>query len=555
MWVGTFTGLFYVDRTNKTIMRVTGLDRSLLYQLGHVTFDNATACLYEDENTLWVSTEVGGIMVVDLSTHNVFYLTKLVENPASLSGNIIRDMLKDKFGNIWVATEGWGLDVYSPLEQQFKVISNDALKATRQNTAQGQYAVNHHFLATDNSTIVVSHGKGISLYNLSVGRVTHIDLQKELDKFLVKNPSYNQYIHNNVNFVGHSMEMSNEILISTHMGQVFLDKRTGSLNFEDIKNYGRTYYDVYDGDDWHYGFRYVDELMGTPQAETRIELFNYNSVTKEKSKLFDLPTALETKEPYDYLRCDKLNSTSLYIRYSSSTFLIVNPVSYNSKIYSYLQPISNVPDSNLTILHIQKDNRMWLLGQNGLYLFNHLDGSFKDYKPFLNLYENDRIQAVFQDTDGIIWVALRYDLIRLNLSTKETFRFGQKHGLVIGGFVNSFTHNNNINKVILPVNYGLLVFNPKKLKIDTTSREMMVSEIIIDKDTLSNLRRLAFLSSTPTLAHYENFITIEFASSQLFSSGGKSYQYRLIGLDTSWVKSGNQNKVTYTNLKPGEYRF
>lgn len=126
-WVGTFTGLFYVDFFNKTITRKTGLDKELVGTPGQITFDNTRFTLKEDDQKIWFATEVGGILVYDKLTDEVKYIQKQLDNISSLSGNIIRDFEKDRYGNIWVATNSGGLDIYSPNEQQVRIISNEYL--------------------------------------------------------------------------------------------------------------------------------------------------------------------------------------------------------------------------------------------------------------------------------------------------------------------------------------------------------------------------------------------------------------------------------------------
>jgi serine phosphatase RsbU (regulator of sigma subunit)/ligand-binding sensor domain-containing protein len=556
LWVGTYSGLFYVDRQARTIHRLTGLDKSILYQKGHVTFDNATACLFEDDQTMWVSTEVGGIMIVDLETHEVKYLNKTVENPSSVGGNIIRDMMKDNYGNIWVATEGVGLDIYVPFEQQFNVLSNEFLKATRQHIAQGLYAVNAHLVSALHNEIVISHGKGISIYHIENGGVEHIDLQEEFAKFANKNPSYLKYVsHNNINFVGYCDEILDGYRINTHVGCIFLSKQTGELTFR-LKDFqGRHMMDQYDGDAWHYMIAYDHtNWLGENDVE-RPSLYHYNTVDQQRVLITRLPERIETGERFDYWKCLKVDSTKLFLRYSANSFLIMDMTDTSYDVYSYLPPYQNIPDSNATDLHIERNGTVWFATENELYSFDHRTGKFNGIKKRLGLTDKDRVHAFYRDRAGTYWIALRYDLVRYDPQTGEVFRFTQKHGLVVGGFVRQFMLPNDWNKVVFDVHYGLLIFDPKKIEFNTRPSSMFISDIVLGKDTLSQLERNEFTETAPSLDWDQNFITFEFASDLLFSTGGKSYQYRLIGLDTSWVQSGSQNKVTYTNLTHGSYQF
>jgi signal transduction histidine kinase/DNA-binding response OmpR family regulator len=50
-------------------------------------------------------------------------------------------------------------------------------------------------------------------------------------------------------------------------------------------------------------------------------------------------------------------------------------------------------------------------------------------------------------------------------------------------------------------------------------------------------------------------IGFEFAALDFTAPGQNRYHYKLMGFDPDWVDSGTARRATYTNLKPGRYRF
>ena len=68
-------------------------------------------------------------------------------------------------------------------------------------------------------------------------------------------------------------------------------------------------------------------------------------------------------------------------------------------------------------------------------------------------------------------------------------------------------------------------------------------------------RSVSFIDSL-FLNRHENNITFEFSSLDYISSTGSRYAYRLINADIDWnTIDGSENRVTYSNLMPGEYIF
>ncbi|MBL7899478.1 MAG: hypothetical protein JNJ99_13145, partial [Crocinitomicaceae bacterium] len=235
LWVGTFTGLFYVDRTEKIITRITGFDKDLLNSHGQITFDNVLSCLYENNDVIWFPTETDGIMVYDSKLKQVKYIRKELEKKSSLSGNFIMDVLKDRYGNIWVATNSGGLDVYCPTDRQFTILSNEKLKAQKMHVAQGTYAINHFAVSNVSDDILIAHGGGASVYNSSTGETKLLNVREAFLKALQQNPSLEKHNYNNPNFVGFINEIGDIYMLGTYIGQVRYNSTLQKFDFSRLE--------------------------------------------------------------------------------------------------------------------------------------------------------------------------------------------------------------------------------------------------------------------------------------------------------------------------------
>ena len=554
-WVGTYTGVFYINHKTKTIVRKTGLDKNLLESRGHITFDNVLDILFETEDVIWFRTEADGILVYDKKKDEVGYVRKSMENQSSISGNIIRDFEKDRFGNIWVATKSGGLDVYCPSEGQVKIISNAYLQADKMHYAQGQFAINCMIVSNMNPNIIVGHGNGASLYNTETGEVTRIEIRQYFLEALKRNPALEKHNHNNPNFVGVVHEILGGYILGTYCGTVKYTIATGQVDFSTM--------DLLEG---FYPAPCHGEkeilLLGSKRNKVDLDhtdLISYigklNTTTLLDEPLLYLPTDIRTGEEDNYVVFEEIDSTNYYLRFNENSFLIYNSVDNTFDTYSFLPPYQNFPDSTIRLLHIDNFGIVWLRTTNGIYAFDYKTKEIFDIQQNLDLNQDDVVRCLARDQQGILWIALNADLIRYNPSTKESFRFNRRHGFDAGGFSDRFIRKHNLEEVVIPANYGLLMFDPKRIVYHTSSPEMYISEIVIGKDTLSQDRETDFTRQRQILKHHENFITIEFAADLLYATSGKTYEYRLIGLDSSWIRTTGQNKVSYTNLGSGEYEF
>jgi ligand-binding sensor domain-containing protein/serine phosphatase RsbU (regulator of sigma subunit) len=555
LWVGTFTGLFYVDRHEKIITRVTGMDKDLLNSHGQITFDNVLTCLYENNDVIWFPTETDGIMVYDSKSKEVKYIRKELEKKSSLSGNFILDVLKDRYGNIWVATNSGGLDVYCPTDRQFTILSNEKLKAQKMYVAQGTYAINHFAVSNVSDNIIIAHGGGATVYNVATGQANLLDVRAAFLEALRQNPSLEKFNHNNPNFVGAVYETGSVYVLGTYIGEVRYNTVTAKFDFSRLALSGGFYPTEYIGYDKVLLMGAKENPSDQSLGRSIPYLAEYSVSTKAEKKLIDLPLKLETGEDGDYRYFEKIDSLNYFIGASGNTFMIYHEGKNEIETFSSKEPLANFPDENIRPLHVDNYGLAWLATENGLYGFDYKNGQSFDIRPELNLEESDVIKCLTRDKNGILWIGLKYDLVRYNPDTKEVFRFTTEHGFDGGGFTERYLRRHNREEVIMPCSYGLLMFDPKRITFHTSTPSVFISDIIIDKDTLNFESRNQFLSQSNELKYNQNFITIEFASDLLYASEGKIYEYRLLGLDSAWTRVMNQNKVNYTNLGSGEYEF
>ncbi len=113
IWVGTFSGgVSYVN-----------LDRKMYFEtqtpinsgLNH----NLISGFAEDNNSLWIATEGGGINRIDKKTQKYSYFIKDI-NTNSISSNNVKSIIVDKHKNLWFATFRGGLGFYNTTNNRFK---------------------------------------------------------------------------------------------------------------------------------------------------------------------------------------------------------------------------------------------------------------------------------------------------------------------------------------------------------------------------------------------------------------------------------------------------
>lgn len=109
IWISTISGLNLYDERNDRFIRIKGknLDKSCIYQV------------YQDQDdVIWIATYDNGLIRMDKNNRltQYSYSTK----PGAISSNKVICMLDDGLGNLWLGTDGGGLNVLNKSTGKFK---------------------------------------------------------------------------------------------------------------------------------------------------------------------------------------------------------------------------------------------------------------------------------------------------------------------------------------------------------------------------------------------------------------------------------------------------
>ncbi len=234
-----------------------------------------------------------------------------------------------------------------------------------------------------------------------------------------------------------------------------------------------------------------------------------------------------------------------------------------------------------------KKGSLFFIGTlNGLY---SVDGS-KKIAYLGDVYEGfkSRINAIAASMDGIMWVATNGSGLIAYKNNKVILNITEKNGLTSNICRNLFIApdaiwvgtDKGLNKITFSgTDYRIINFTStdglgsdiinavyadgNNIYVGTPEGLSYFDETKISRTSLCNLLFLSINASgkqMPTdtsgfiLEHGENHITFGFVGISFKSAGKISYQYRLLGLDTTW-RTTNETSITYPSLSSGEYEF
>jgi ligand-binding sensor domain-containing protein/signal transduction histidine kinase len=155
MWIGTFDkGINVVDKYNEKFITY----RKQLNNINSLSYNNVAKFLEDKHGNFWIATDGGGLDCFDRKK-NVFMHYKHNDNDVnSLSNDAVISLYMDKEENLWVGTWSGGIDVLSKDRKTYK----------HYNRYNGSLLSNNvHDIIDDNkgNILIATNGGGLNVYD------------------------------------------------------------------------------------------------------------------------------------------------------------------------------------------------------------------------------------------------------------------------------------------------------------------------------------------------------------------------------------------------------
>ena len=151
-------------------------------------------------------------------------------------------------------------------------------------------------------------------------------------------------------------------------------------------------------------------------------------------------------------------------------------------------------------------------------------------------------------------------MIRKNLIFR---RFEESDGLLSKSFSKAALKARD-GALFLGSATGVNYFHPDSIQYNTFNPQIQITGILLDQQTVPInqpvmdtrvLERSITESESIQLSYHTSSLTLTFASLHFTDPKRNSYQYKMEGLIDEWTYIGNDSKVTFGHIEPGEYRF
>jgi len=519
LWFGTPHGVYQIPAHNKEIIVENPLHLDILNSKPIRTINE------DKDGNIWFGIK-GGLLRFNPTRSSYVFFDQQKDPSYSLSHNSVHSFFEDNQGNIWVGTWGGGVTFISHIPRKF----NHYQSIPFQNSL------------SDNTVSAFSEDENGLWIGTENGGLNHYSF--EADTFRIYRRETGQGLTNNHIKCLHT-DKNNNLWIGTWGDGVFLFNKR-QQRFENYMPSATVYSIKQD----YYGSLWIGTMKG---------LYRFDPQTKRVITHYKL---INQYADYDgafvtYLFYDSRNN--LWAGTKGYGLFLYNK--FNDSFISY-QNIPGDPGSliNDYVISINEDmeGNIWIGTNTGICRYQYSTNKFEELTEEIKLPDNV-INGILTDSKGRLWVASNKGISRIDLAQNEIRNFDIRDGLQSNEFTRAAFFKNKTGMIFFGGINGFNAFNPDNVHINNLVPEIIFTNLSIfnqnvtpgDKHNvlenhISNTKKI-------TLGYNQALFELEFVAFNYFMPLGTSYKYMLENYNNEWVDIGTDRKVSFMNLKQGDY--
>jgi CheY-like chemotaxis protein len=543
IYSATSRGIFQFQY-NKTDKQLT-IEKSFLKNQDIISFS------FDHQGRIWAGTEVGGLFIINGDTIKNIQLNKATEKTYA-----IRKINFDNNKNALIALDRLGLFV---LNQNFEVVKKyshevDDANSISQNSIYEIFVdhANAYWLGFSEGGVniissrdnifsnikhVVNEKNSINNNNIrSIFETSNGDLWFGTENGVSKYFN-NKWINYNqdpklYNTAVLSVNKYNDKLILGTYGEGLLalnekTRKVSNLSFEkksDLKFIFHTA--VFDNDLWIGG---TDGPLSYYHKNTFIN--NY-AVGLVRSLVKGYDEIIYVASRTGFYEINKRNSSVKKIKEN-----IFN--SFN-EVY------------NLNFDHL--NNCIWIGSKNGIYKYNL---STEDLESLgnTNIKEMGTVYSIEKDNRQNIYLACISGLWKYDIKKKIFRKYDDQDGLLVDEFGFGASAKLSDGSIAFGGPKGAVIFDPINIKEDRPISDIFISNFQINGKEPDSLTLPKSINYTKKLVlnYDQNSISFNFETIKFHGSKRNLFKWKLNGYDKDSLTIYGTEKITYSNLKPGDY--
>ena len=297
----------------------------------------------------------------------------------------------------------------------------------------------------------------------------------------------------------------------------------------------------------------VTKILQIDEEDIWIATYDHGIVRVSDKKVFRYP-GLEDRSVIALC----LSPTGdFYLLTEKSIFL------YERESDKFLETEISYPEgfNEIFLLTINADNtQRILLGtkDHGVFELHKKESSELSFiaEPFSSesLLAASSIYGILSDENSNLWLSTSIGIVHLSETGILISKYGETDGLQGNDFSFGAYLRTADGRIFFGGPNGYNIFHPENVSINPTQPQLTIPLIEIVNGEVALYTNIQNRSEIH-LRDQSRSIVITLGLLDFANPDQNRYTHILEGLDSGWVDDGTNNKITYANLRPGDYVF
>lgn len=516
-------------------------------ETGSLSSDQVMKVLEDHAGRVWIGTYGGGLNLFDATHERFIHFRAEPGNPWNLSHDHIVALFEDRIGSLWIGTEGGGVSVLDLDPLPFTFYRRGAAQANT--LAPG--LVTAIAEGPDGTLWIGTNAGGLNRLVRTSEQYTTFSAAPEEPTRLASNVvSALAFDAAGVLWVGTAQGLHRFDAARQHFVRYQHDP-ADPTSLTDNTIYAIT--PAADGTLWIGGYRGLNHFDPTTGKTTRYTHAPHdpNSLSAESVRVLMLG-----------------DGDALWIGTQRGGLnRLARTTGQITRYTSVAAETSTLSGNNVTALARDGAGMIWV-GTEGAGL-NRLDPQtgvvtrfgaregLPDMRVLALAYVADSTGA----GPGALWMSTGAGLARYDLASDSFASYGASDGLPDTGFVTYASYQSQRGELFFGGVASVVAFDPAAISATAPAPAAELTELFIESQPApvaadSFLPTALFATDAITLPADVQTFTLAFAAPGYWETPYLRFRYRLQGYDPTWIEAHTtQRAATYTNLRPGEYRF
>jgi len=540
-----FKSNFY-NLTKTTYRSITDLERHVFYE--------------DQDSNLWIGLHGSGLHLYNYELDQFKGYINDINDPNSLSSNIVHAIIEDSSGIIWLGTG------------QFK---GGMEKVIMRNPAFTHLLVNNQPEQINDNVVraLKQDNNGCIWIGTKSGEL------RVLNKDYSKSHTLNSYADisenmNNINIYSIYIDEKQHVWLGSKGEGLFVSKTPLPSKFNDYKYLKFDQYKQIENDSTTIPSNKIYSITKGPgnniwigtfeKGISRVNTDNINNLTFTN---YNTSNSNLSNDLVRYILTDSESNlwvaTSFGLNLLPKDSLENNVISFKT-FYHNPNDINSLSYNDIVVIREDSNHKLWFGTFGGGV--NALELPLKDKIIFKNItskqgLSNDVIFSIEEDQEGLLWFGSENGLSKYNTDNQTIEVFNEYNGLSFNNFSESTSIKLQDGRLFFGGYKGIEIIEPEQIRqpqfrnnIELTNFQLFNKDVIVGAPKSPLKKNISYTQSLNLLYNQSSF-SIEYSALDLRDPNKIQYEYKLEGFDQDWLLANHQTKATYTNLKPGDYTF